>query len=162
MHITLFAAWICACRHHSSAADAVVRCILYGELCSTAAISLAWETCILIMAYLHAGRLDAVHLKLLWEQQPFICAAPAQHCWLACTPAVQQMLLPSVLPEKKQLAVQDGRLEAVHLELLGEQQRLEARLCSASAMCMHCHSGGLLKPILCQNGECSVSLVSPL
>ena len=57
--------------------------------------------------------------------------------------------------------MQDGRLEAVHLELLGEQQRLEERLGSASAMCMHCHSGGLLKPILCQNGECSVSLITP-
>ena len=58
--------------------------------------------------------------------------------------------------------MQDGKLEAVHLELLGEQQRLEERLCSASAMCMHYHSGGLLKPILCQNGECSVSLFTPL
>ena len=58
--------------------------------------------------------------------------------------------------------MQDGKLEVVHLELLAEQQRLEERLCSASAMCMHCHSGGLMKPVLCQNGECSVSLTAPL
>jgi len=44
----------------------------------------------------------------------------------------------------------------VYLELLGEERRLDRRLCTTSAMCARCHSGGLTRPILCQNGECSV------
>ena len=44
----------------------------------------------------------------------------------------------------------------MHLELLGEQWRLDKRLSTTSAMCARCHSGGLTRPILCQNGECSV------
>ena len=52
--------------------------------------------------------------------------------------------------------MQEGRLEEVYLELLGEERRLDRRLCMTSAMCARCHSGGLTRPILCQNGECSV------
>ena len=36
---------------------------------------------------------------------------------------------------------------------------MDERLCATNAMCAACHSGGLLKPILCQNGECSVRCV---
>ena len=118
------------------------------------------------LPYMQDGWLQAVHLKLLVEQQPHIYAAPAllsrpgpQRCSRRCC---HQSCLRDLGPDERKLAMQDGRLEAVHLELLAEQQRLEERLCSASAMCMHCHSGGLMKPILCQNGECSVSLITPL
>ena len=47
-------------------------------------------------------------------------------------------------------------MEEVYLDLLEEEQRLDRRLCVTSAMCARCHSGGLTRPILCQNGECSV------
>ena len=57
--------------------------------------------------------------------------------------------------------MQEGRLEEVYLELLGEERRLDRRLCTTSAMCARCHSGGLTRPILCQNGECSVRSTDP-
>ncbi|KAK9916419.1 hypothetical protein WJX75_002409 [Coccomyxa subellipsoidea] len=53
-------------------------------------------------------------------------------------------------------AVEDGVREGVFLELLGEQRRLEQRNCTANALCMDCHSGGLTGKVLCENGECPV------
>ena len=53
-------------------------------------------------------------------------------------------------------AVEDGVREGVFLELLGEQRRLEQRKCTANALCMDCHSGGLTGKVLCENGECPV------
>lgn len=55
----------------------------------------------------------------------------------------------------------EGRLESVLLELQGEERLLEDRLCTANALCMRCHSGGLTGPVLCENGECLVSHNSP-
>ena len=40
--------------------------------------------------------------------------------------------------------------------LLREANQLEARHCRAHALCARCHSGGLLGPVLCENGECEV------
>ena len=53
-------------------------------------------------------------------------------------------------------AGEEGRLEAVLLELQAGQNRLEARLAATHALCARCHSGGLAGPVLCENGECSV------
>lgn len=50
----------------------------------------------------------------------------------------------------------EGVREGVLLELLGEQRLLEQRNCAANALCMSCHSGGLLGEVLCENGECLV------
>lgn len=33
---------------------------------------------------------------------------------------------------------------------------LEERHCHAHALCARCHSGGVLGPVLCENGECEV------
>lgn len=54
-------------------------------------------------------------------------------------------------------AAEEGVKESVLLELLGEQRRLEQRNCTANALCMDCHSGGLTGKVLCENGECPVS-----
>ena len=54
-------------------------------------------------------------------------------------------------------AAEEGVKEGVLLELLGEQRRLEQRNCTATALCMDCHSGGLTGKVLCENGECPVS-----
>lgn len=54
-------------------------------------------------------------------------------------------------------AAEEGVKEGVLLDLLGEQRRLEQRNCTANALCMDCHSGGLTGQVLCENGECSVS-----
>lgn len=54
-------------------------------------------------------------------------------------------------------AAEEGVKEGVLLELLGEQRRLEQRNCTANALCMDCHSGGLTGKVLCENGECLVS-----
>jgi hypothetical protein len=54
---------------------------------------------------------------------------------------------------------EEGMLETVLVELLAEQHYLEERFHTANALCMRCHSGGLTGEVLCENGECSVSLV---
>ena len=53
-------------------------------------------------------------------------------------------------------AGEEGRLEAVLLELQAGRNRLEARLAATHALCARCHSGGLAGAVLCENGECSV------
>lgn len=40
--------------------------------------------------------------------------------------------------------------------LLREANQLEGRHCRAHALCARCHSGGVMGPVLCENGECEV------
>jgi DNA polymerase delta subunit 1 len=50
-----------------------------------------------------------------------------------------------------------GRWEETYLSLLDDQTAAEARQTAAHAACRDCHSGGVLGPVLCENGECPVT-----
>ena len=81
------AAWACARLHHSSATD-------------TAAISSAWGTCNLIMAEQHAGRLAGRGAPEAAGKKAAAHLCIPSTAGLPCTLAVQETLLPSVLPER--------------------------------------------------------------
>ena len=51
---------------------------------------------------------------------------------------------------------EEGTLARVHLSILAELGAAEHRHHMAHATCIRCHSGGLLGPVVCENGECPV------
>jgi hypothetical protein len=50
----------------------------------------------------------------------------------------------------------DGRAQETLLRLLEDASAADVRLAAGDAACMRCHSGGLMHPILCANGDCPV------
>ena len=53
-------------------------------------------------------------------------------------------------------AAEEGVLAAVWLEAVQEASAAQSRLCQAHSLCLRCHSGGSMGPVLCENGECAV------
>ena len=80
-------------------------------------------------------------IRSLKSRQP----APQQRSRCCC----HQPCLGDLQPDHGLLTCRTAGWRRCTWSCWGRQQRLEERLCSASAMCIHCHSGGLMKPILC-------------
>lgn len=51
---------------------------------------------------------------------------------------------------------EDGKWCQVYLNILADDNAAEEALCHATSACVRCHSGGLLGPVICENGECPV------